>query len=92
MITGLDRIYHAHHFILVSHFIFLFIPCGRLSWLPVNFLLHVKYTLSYRIKLQWKTDRKFHESIANQISVMIFVQFDTRKQTFCLREFLFNIS
>ena len=23
--------------------------CGRLSWLPVSFLLHVKYTLSYRI-------------------------------------------
>ena len=34
---------------LVSHFIFLFIPWGRLSWLPVSFLLHVKYTLSYRI-------------------------------------------
>jgi len=25
------------------------LPCGRLSWLPVSFLLHVKYTLSYRI-------------------------------------------
>ena len=35
---------------LVSHFNFLFIPCGRLSWLPVSFLLHVKYLLSYRIK------------------------------------------
>jgi len=23
--------------------------CGRLSWLPVSFLLHVKYTLSYHI-------------------------------------------
>jgi len=34
---------------LVSHFNFLFIPCGRLSWLPVSFPLHVKYTLSYRI-------------------------------------------
>jgi len=34
---------------LVSHCIFLFIPCGGLSWLPVSFLLHVKYTLSYRI-------------------------------------------
>jgi len=33
---------------LVSHFNFLFIPCGRLSWLPVSFLLHVKYPLSYR--------------------------------------------
>ena len=35
--------------LLVSHFNFLFIPYGRLSWLPVSFLLHVKYTLSYRI-------------------------------------------
>ena len=26
-----------------------FFPCGRLRWLSVNFLLHVKYTLSYRI-------------------------------------------
>ena len=34
---------------LVSHFNFLFVPCGGLSWLPVSFLLHVKYTLSYRI-------------------------------------------
>ena len=33
---------------LVSYFNFLFIPCGRLSWLPVSILLHVKYTLSYR--------------------------------------------
>jgi len=34
---------------LVSHINSLFVPCGRLSWLPVSFLLHVKYTLSYRI-------------------------------------------
>jgi len=34
---------------LVSHFNFLFIACGRLSWLPISFLLHVKYTLSYHI-------------------------------------------
>ena len=34
---------------LVSHFYFLFVPCGGLSWLPVSFLLHVKYTLSYCI-------------------------------------------
>jgi len=27
----------------------LFIPRGRLSWLPSSFLLHVKKTLSYRI-------------------------------------------
>jgi len=34
---------------LVSHFNFLFVPCGGLSWLPVSFSLYVKYTLSYRI-------------------------------------------
>ena len=27
----------------------MFIPCGRVSWLPVSFLLHLKYTLSYHI-------------------------------------------
>ena len=42
---------HARHLICSFFYIliFLFIPCGRLSWLPVSFLLHVKYTLSYRI-------------------------------------------
>jgi len=34
---------------LVLHFNFWFVPCGGLSWLPVSFLLHVKYTVSYRI-------------------------------------------
>ena len=45
--TGLDLLRSSFYF--VSHFNFLFIPCGRLSWLPVSFLLHVKYPLSYRI-------------------------------------------
>jgi len=31
------------------HFNFLFVPFGGLSWLPISFLLHVKYTLSYRM-------------------------------------------
>jgi len=30
---------------LVSHFNFLFVPCGGLNWLPVSFLLHVKYRI-----------------------------------------------
>jgi len=38
--------------VLVSHFNFLFVPCGELSWLPVSFLLQVKYTVSYRIVKQ----------------------------------------
>jgi len=54
---------------LISHFNFLFVTCGGLSWLPVSFLLHVKYTLSYRIvsyqrliklyklKKSWTVDR-----------------------------------
>ena len=49
-ITGPDRTYHAARFIF-SFFslIFLFVPCGGLSWVQVSFLLHVKYTLLYRI-------------------------------------------
>ena len=42
----------AHQFIFVVFFsfTFLFIPCGRLSWLSISFLLHVKYTIvSYRM-------------------------------------------
>ena len=30
-------------------------PCGRLSWLPVSFLLHVKHTLSYRMRIARST-------------------------------------
>jgi len=51
MITGLHRAYHAYHFICSFTLYLLFISCGRPSWLPVSFLLHVKYTLSYRIVL-----------------------------------------
>ena len=50
MKMGLDWAYHAHHFTFSFIFyFFLFIPCVGLSWLPVSFLLHVKYTLLYRI-------------------------------------------
>ena len=49
MIMGLGRTYHADQFIFsFFSFTFLFVPCGRLSWLSVSFLLHVKYTVSYR--------------------------------------------
>jgi len=57
MIMRLDRTYDAHQFIFSLHFYFIFFSCGRLSWLPVSFLLHVKYTLSYCIvlhRLCWK--------------------------------------
>jgi len=48
-ITGLDRPITLIIF-LVLHFNFLFVPCGRLSWLPVSFLLHVKHTtVSYLV-------------------------------------------
>ena len=51
MITGPDRTYHACRSIFSSFFslIFLFISCGGLNWLHVSFLLHVKYSISYRI-------------------------------------------
>ena len=50
MIMGLDRTYHAYQFIFSLFFLhFLFVPCGRLSWLSVSVFLHVKYTVSYRI-------------------------------------------
>ena len=53
MTTGLDRTGPIMLIVLflVSHFNFLFVPCGGLGWLvaTVSFLLHVKYTLSYRI-------------------------------------------
>jgi len=47
--TGLP---HAHHFIFSFTFYFFVIPRGRLSCLPISFLLHVKYTLSYRNKIR----------------------------------------
>jgi len=54
MIVGLHRTYHAHQFIFTFFlFYFFFLPCGRLSWLSVSFLLHVKYTLSYRIVIDF---------------------------------------
>jgi len=31
------------------YWIILFVRCGGLSWLQGSFLLHVKYTISYRI-------------------------------------------
>ena len=64
MIIGLDRTYHLIILFLVSHFIFLFIPCGRLRQLHVSFLLHVKYTLSYRNDAQ--TRRSAIDEIAER--------------------------
>ena len=52
-ITGLKQTYHDSRFIFLVRFIFHFsvCPCGGLSWLHVSFLLHVKYTISYRIPI-----------------------------------------
>ena len=41
--TGLDWTYQA--IMLIVRFNFLFVLCCGRSWLPVSFLLHVKYTL-----------------------------------------------
>jgi len=43
-IVRLDGTYHARQFIF-SLLYFLFVPCGRLSWLSVSFLLNVKYRI-----------------------------------------------
>ena len=46
--VALDRIRLRQNLRLVS-LTFLFVSCGGLSWLHVSFLLHVKYSVSYRI-------------------------------------------
>ena len=46
VIFGLTKSSYLN-FYFKFHILILFIPCGRLSWLPVSFLLHVKYTLPY---------------------------------------------
>jgi len=43
----------------------LFVPCGGLSWLPVSFLLHVKYTLSYCIVFSFFTGRATYVTYHN---------------------------
>ena len=45
----LQRIYNIYSLVIFVGNIY---HCGRLSWLPVSFSLHVKYTLSYRIYLR----------------------------------------
>ena len=50
-IMGPNWTYHASRCVFSWFFSlsFLFVPCDELSWLHVSFLLHVKYTISYRI-------------------------------------------
>jgi len=45
--TGLITL-NSLFLVFLLHF---FVPCGRLSWLPVSFLLHVKYTASHHIEV-----------------------------------------
>ena len=55
-IMGPDRTYHASQFIFSSFFsiIFLFVPCGRLSWLHASFscMLNTQYCIVSRAKMQ----------------------------------------
>ena len=46
--TGPD-LSHSSFYFWFHFLLFLFVPSGGLSWLPVSFLVHVKYTLLYRI-------------------------------------------
>jgi len=53
---------------LVSHFNLLFVLGGGLSWLPVSFLLHVKYvTLSYRIVTAQYIDSNYTTVIGSRM-------------------------
>jgi len=36
-------------FLVRFSLVFLFVPCGGLSWLHISFLLHVKYTILYYV-------------------------------------------
>ena len=75
-ITGLDRTGPITLIILflVLRFNFLFVLCGRLSWLPVSFLLHVKHTLSYRcIWDTWISELFGFDVLFELVSVIIWV-------------------
>ena len=80
-ITGLDRTYHAHHFIFSFAFQFLFIPCGGLSWLPVSLLLHVKYTLSYRIVSYDTTQLNSTDPVEQRTAKSVVYLFMTSRPT-----------
>ena len=65
---------------LVLHFNFLFVPCGRLSWLLVSFLLHVKYTLSYRIVSCLKNTRPLWQAVVSDKRSLNLIIFGRRHQ------------
>ena len=95
-----DRTYHASQFVFSSFFlIFLFVPCSGLSWLHVSFLLHVKYSISYRIVLYriqiLITNQTFYCNIAFTVSVSVCsklgvsrVSLEIRLLFFCTVAFL----
>jgi len=70
---------------LVSHFnFFLFISCGRLSWLLVSFKLHVKYTIvSYVIGITSVTTGSVHvpRHVTSSIKLSLLVW--QHKQQYC---------
>ena len=53
---------------------FLFVPCVGLSWLSVSFLLHVKYTVSYRIVSIASLNFKLHGRVYSESSTTIPLQ------------------
>ena len=67
---------------LVSHFNFLFVPCGGLSWLPISFLLHVKYTVSYRI-VSYIRQYMDHLSHTEWATRQTAIQKSTKSKCFC---------
>ena len=51
---------------------FLFVPCGRLSWLSVSFLLHVKYTVSYRIVWKINLNSEINKPAGDDVGASAF--------------------
>jgi len=63
---------HGSRFTFSSFFKFNFsvcVGCGGLSWLQVNFLLHVKYTISYHFHCRPK-HANCHVELINLISLL----------------------
>ena len=74
---------------LVSHFNFLFIPCGRPSWLPISFYCTLNTCTHYRIvKLQYinkmvRTLGYQIHSCSHQAMFPVYVAYETLMHICC---------
>jgi len=85
-ITGPDRTYRTSRFIFSLFFfslIFLFVPCGGPSLLHVSFLLHYKYTVSYRIFVCYELS-SWCRGVIQNISSYSWIALNYSKGVWCL--------